>query len=286
MFLTSRFFETSVNIFICLFLTVSLISCQTKKESDSSKSQQETKAEKISSLSSLRILKPAPPPDDSALPSECHQTSKKHDGTYSLKLQSQERQTALGLFTVKDGKFAGNIVNLFNEKTEVSGCITPDGRMVYNQTKNKRGTLIKVETKINERGVLEGSFSVGPRQENLMGSLNNIAIKPELVKEFDGEYQYDFLQNGKKIGSVSFVIADGVFAFALTSKHLDRPLRAWGYVASDGTITLNNITRHLEQSHILAQGKIDPKTREISGIYRLGDYVGTSQGKMISSAKK
>jgi len=199
-------------------------------------------------------------------------------GDYSIGYHSPEGRFGLGQSALTlDGVLEGDIVGPDGSTYSVTGGLTPSMTLDVDVT-GPNGTVDFqwLGGLVDENGVIEGDFVLDGSEGSFAGSKNNEITEGDPRNSFDGTYDLTASLGEDERGSTVFHIDQGLFDFDLTDVE-DNLFEASGYVTSDGTLVLGELTTSAE-AQFLAEANIDQESFEISGLFRLGDTVGILSG--------
>ncbi len=202
------------------------------------------------------------------------------DGEYIVAFRWGGQQAAIGAFVVAHGAFDVDLVNILGKRITGNGTVADDGVIDFTALDHEDGQPITAEGRFVGDSV-EGTFDVEATPGDFAGSRDNVATVPPSA-EYDGSYEVAFVRNDVERAVAVMQIRDGRFAVSITNID-DARFQVYGFVTSDGTVVIDgdgDADAEAEASvRILAEATIDQETREVLGIYRIGDLTGVVRGK-------
>ncbi len=195
------------------------------------------------------------------------EASSRYDGVYFATFESEGFKTALARVEVRLGLIEGEVLNRYGEFIELGGFIDEQGMLRIPPLIGTMGSTFNATGRVSRLGIIEGTFTVTgavSREGSFAGSLENQPIY-QPSPEYDGLYDLSFIRAEQEVAVTSMAIDQGRFSLVVVSASGAR-FEANGFVSEDGTLALLGTA----PSDVLAEGFIDPDTKNIKGIYAVG----------------
>jgi len=208
----------------------------------------------------------------SSLDEFCPFPSTEHDGVYVVSFYLDGEPTAVGSFTVADGRASGDIQGS-NVPTTIEACVSPDGQVGFRLVQGDDGDDIGLAIAI-DTGVMEGTYTFGNAELNIEGIVEGSRdnrIDEDSHSDFDGTYDAQFTTAGELVSTAVFEVNNSGLDGTITTTSGDT-MPAQGYVTSDGLLVVTGTSGALLDT--MAEAHIDQDSFEASGAYRFGDEPG------------